>query len=168
MKWTVSQLQKQAEATFQLDEEVDLSHIKGIESQILDISKMKVTGTAEMDEEKVVFDLRVVGELTLPCARTLQAVRHPFDTEVVETIYFRDQVADESGGILVATEGAIDLLPVLQEIVLLEIPIQVFASEEMAIPSLSGDGWTLISEEANKNKIDPRLAKLTTLLGKKE
>ena len=48
----------------------------------------------------------------------------------------------------------------------MEIPSRVFASEEEIKEHalLSGDGWSILSEEEKSDEIDPRMAKLQTLL----
>lgn len=62
-------------------------------------------------------------------------------------------------------------MPIIHELVLLEIPLQVFSDEEEnkqeAAPQ-EGKFWKLIKEEEQQNKIDPRLASLAKLLDKKE
>ncbi|WP_231686864.1 YceD family protein [Bacillus sp. JCM 19034] len=57
--------------------------------------------------------------------------------------------------------------PVIEEAVLLEIPIQVFAenvSKPIAPPE--GKHWELVTEEKKENRIDPRLADLAKFFEK--
>jgi len=168
LKWVISQLRKTAGTDFQFEEQVDFSFLKELDQQILDISLINVSGSAEIDAEKVVTHLHITGELTLPCSRTLVEVPYPIDVKTTETIYLQSELANEDD--LLATGDVIDLLPIVQEIILLEIPIQIFADEADKHESapFSGAGWELILEETNEKKVDPRLAKLAELLDKKD
>ena len=55
----------------------------------------------------------------------------------------------------------IDLMPVIQEILILEVPMQVFCtdSSEEGAPQ-SGKDWEVIQERDKEERIDPRLAGL--------
>ena len=59
----------------------------------------------------------------------------------------------------------IDLMPIIHEIFLLEVPMQVFCedSTEEGAPQ-SGKDWEVIHEQDKKEKIDPRLAGLRNFL----
>ncbi|HEX6923401.1 MAG TPA: YceD family protein, partial [Bacillales bacterium] len=59
----------------------------------------------------------------------------------------------------------IDLLPYVKEAILVEKPIRVVGENEE--PLSSGNGWEVVSEEQQKNRIDPRLKKLEKLLDDK-
>ena len=52
-------------------------------------------------------------------------------------------------------------MPIIHEILLLEVPMQVFCedSSEEGAPQ-SGKDWAVIQEQDKKEKIDPRLAGL--------
>ena len=67
-------------------------------------------------------------------------------------------------------EGAfIDLREAVAERILLEIPIQIIADEDVqgeAPPS--GEGWSIVTEEDKKKQIDPRLADLANFFKDKD
>ncbi len=167
MKWTLSQLQKNRNKDFLIDEMVNLDEIKEIDQTIREVSPIHITGRADIDSKKVTFHLRIKGSLILPCSRTLVDVNYPIDVETTETFLLRgfDYEADEEEVHQVKGE-VIDLKPVLQEILLLEVPIQVFCddgSSEEGAPQ-SGQDWEVIHEQEKTVKIDPRLAGLAKLL----
>lgn len=163
MKWTVSQLQKSRDKELQIDEMVDVSDIKEKDAQIRDVSPIKVTGRADIGSTEITFHLHLSGEFILPCSRTLVDVRYPIDIETTETFLLKSAGFEYDGDDITIVEGdVVDLLPVIQENLLLEIPMQVFCEDvdlNEAAPQ-SGKDWVVISEEENKQKIDPRFAKL--------
>jgi uncharacterized protein len=163
LKWTISQLQKIRDKDLQIDEMVDVTNIKEREPQIRNVSPIKVTGRADISSTKITFHLHLSGELILPCSRTLVDVNYPIDIDTTETFLLKSTGFDYDGDDVTVVEGdVVDLLPVIEENLLLEIPMQVFCEDvnsEEAAPQ-SGNDWTVLSEEENKQKVDPRFAKL--------
>ncbi|WP_409305316.1 YceD family protein [Peribacillus sp. SCS-155] len=163
MKWTISQLQKFRDRDLQIDETVDVSGIKERDKQIRDVSPINVTGRADISAAKVTFHLHLAGHFILPCSRTLVDVKYPIDIDTTETFLLKaDQFDQEDDDVTVVKGDVVDLIPVIQENLLLEIPMQVFCedvSTDEAAPQ-SGKDWAVVTEEENKRKVDPRLAKL--------
>lgn len=167
MKWTISQLQKYRDKDFPIDETYNAEEIMQIDKTIRYVSPIKVTGHADTDSARVTFHLKIEGYMILPCSRTLVDVNYPVDVETTETFLLRniDYETDQEEVHQVHGE-VIDLRPVVNEILLLEVPLQVFCEDqegEEGAPQ-SGKDWAVISEEDTKNKIDPRLAGLAKLL----
>lgn len=163
LKWTISQLQKFRDKNLQIDEFVDVSDIKEREKQILGVSPMHVTGKADVTSARATFHLHISGELILPCSRTLVDVNFPINIDTTETFFLgADSALLEEDGVAVAKGEVVDLIPVITELLLLEIPMQVFCEDvnaEGAAPH-SGKDWSVVSEEELQQKVDPRLAKL--------
>lgn len=165
MKWALTQLQKYNGRDFKFNEEFDASSlIDGL--NVLDITDATVSGYAIVEKAKVTFSFEVNATFTLPCSRTLQPVLYPVKVKTAE-IFYQDEIPEGSDGYLME-KGTIDLVPVVEEILFLEIPMQVYA--DSADQKQSGLGWDLVTEEEEKNetKIDPRMAELTKLLKKQE
>ncbi|RFU60326.1 DUF177 domain-containing protein [Bacillus sp. V59.32b] len=163
MEWTISQLQKIREKELQLDETVDVSDLKERDKQIRDVSPIKVTGRADISSSKVTFHLHLSGQFILPCSRTLVDVKYPIDIDTTETFLLNAASYDlEDDDVTVLKGDVVDLIPVIKENLLLEIPMQVFcedARSEDAAPQ-SGNDWAVVTEEESKQKVDPRLASL--------
>ncbi|MDQ0217189.1 DUF177 domain-containing protein [Peribacillus cavernae] len=163
MEWTISQLQKIREKELQINETVDVSDIMERDKQIRDVSPIKVTGKADISSSKVTFHLHLSGQLILPCSRTLVDVKYPIDIETTEIFLLKTGDYDlDDGEVTVVKGDVVDLIPVIKENVLLEIPIQVFCEDddsEDAAPR-SGNDWAVVTEEESKQKVDPRLADL--------
>ncbi|QED47430.1 YceD family protein [Cytobacillus dafuensis] len=169
MKWTLSQLQKNRNKEFLIDEFIDVADIKAIDSTIRDASPMKITGRADIDSAKVTFHLKIIGHLTLPCSRTLVDVNFPINVETTETFLLKSFDFETEEEIHQVKGDLIDLMPVIQEILLLEVPMQVFCedSSEEGAPQ-SGNDWEVIQEQDKKDSIDPRLAGLAHFFGQSD
>lgn len=166
MKWTISQLQKHRSKEFPIDEYVNLEEIKEIDPTIREVSPIHIKGRADIDSSKVTFHLKIEGHLILPCSRTLVDVNYPIDVETTETFLLKGLNYDTEEEVHQVKGEVIDLGPVLQEILLLEVPIQVFCDEGSSTDEgapQSGKDWEVI-HEPKKDKIDPRLAGLAKLL----
>lgn len=159
-------MQKYRNKEFFVDETVKVDEIKDIDTSIRSVSPMHITGRAEIGTTRVTFYLKMKGSLVLPCSRTLVDVNYPIDVETTETFLINDSDFYESDVEVHRVKGdVIDLMPIIREILLLEVPMQVFCedSSEDGAPQ-SGKDWEVIREEDRKEKIDPRLAGLAKLL----
>ncbi|MFE8695297.1 YceD family protein [Cytobacillus sp. FJAT-53684] len=161
MKWTLSQLQKYRSKDFSLDEMVNVDEIKNIDPTIRDTSPMHITGRVDIDSTQVTFHLIIKGYLILPCSRTLVDVKFPINVETTETFLLKDQEYETEEEVHRVEGEVIDLMPVIHEILILEVPMQVFCvdSGEEGAPQ-SGKDWEVIQEQDKQKKIDPRLAGL--------
>lgn len=175
MKWTVIQLQKFRENGMEIDETVNVAQeLKLRDPEIRDVTPVHVTGRADINSQKVTFQLRLTGSFTLPCSRTLADVQYPFDIRTMETFLLKPSEYDLSGTEeLHELQGdVVDLLPIVFELLLLEVPMQVFCEDAKEQEGLSqGKGWEVKTEDQlmqeqkqEKQKIDPRLAGLAQLL----
>jgi len=169
VKWTIHQLHQMQHKGLIIDEKVDMSDLKQVDKTIRDISPVHIQGRADLSSTKFTFHLKISGEMVLPCSRTLVDVVYPFEIITTETFLLKDYdyAADEDTHVVQGE--VIDLTPIIKELILLEVPMQVFASEENiegAAPQ-SGKDWEVVTEEQLKNKIDPRLAGLAKFFEKK-
>ncbi|MCR2820828.1 YceD family protein [Lederbergia panacisoli] len=179
MRWTVLQLQNLRDVELEIDKKVDVSKdLKHRDAEIRDASPIHVTGTAHVDSQKVVFQLHLTGHLILPCSRTLVDVTYPIDIHSTETFILKPLGFEYSPGeeedIHGPDEGVVDLIPVIEELILLEIPMQVFCEDAKNKEKLqSGQDWEVMTEdqfklEQQRPKVDPRLAGLAALLKDKK
>ncbi|MDQ0215225.1 uncharacterized protein J2S13_001625 [Oikeobacillus pervagus] len=171
MKWSIIQLQKAREQGLLIDETVQLDGLSKRDNQIRDISPVHITGRTDISSEKVTFHLRITGCFILPCSRTLVDVPYPFDVETIETFLLKPS-SEEIEDAYQVTGDTIDLTPVIEEILLLEIPIQVISEEAKHSELPSGKGWDMMTEDelekSQKDSIDPRLASLAKFFDKEK
>jgi uncharacterized protein len=162
MKWTISQIQKHRNKDFLIDEFVRMDSIKETDPTIREVSPIHLTGRADISATRVTFHIRIKGHLILPCSRTLVDVNYPIDVETTETLLLNshDYEADEE--VYQVTGDVIDLEPIIREILLLEVPMQVFCDENAGQEGApqSGKDWEVIEEQEKTEKLDPRLAGL--------
>ncbi len=114
---------------------------------IIKLDNISITGEHVKNEVK----LTVKGIMVLPCAVSLKPVDYSFEVEIEEKI-------EEN---LKNNQNTIDILPIIWENILAEIPIRV-VSEDLTDIKKSGDGWILIDEKGTKT--NPELEKLKDLL----
>ena len=122
-------------------------------TDIRKISKVEVEGFILNNEEEYELDIDVSGVMILPCARTLKDVNYPFNIKINEVIGEND---DNSLEII---QNRLDIFPIVWQNILVDVPLRVLAPDAKE-ESLEGDGWRLITEDDEKEVIDPRLAKL--------
>ncbi|WP_404331397.1 YceD family protein [Mesobacillus maritimus] len=162
MKWTMSQLQKYRNKDFTVDEYVRVDEIKEVEKSIRQVSPMHIKGRVDISATKVTFHIRIEGYLILPCSRTLVDVKYPVNVETTET-FLLDTPEYETEEEMHQVQGdVIDLMPVIREILLLEVPMQVFCEDDQSKDGApqSGKDWEVIQDEVKQQKVDPRLAGL--------
>ncbi|KAB7707958.1 DUF177 domain-containing protein [Bacillus aerolatus] len=166
MKWSIIQLQKFRDTGLVIDEMVDMSHLEAREAEIRSLPPVHVTGRADISADKVTFHLNVKGCMILPCSRTLVDVEYSFEFSLMETFILKASLFSEyqeNEDIHLVKGDVVDLKPVLEEEILLEVPMQVISEEADQHIISSGKGWEYQGEEqapAEENKVDPRLAGL--------
>lgn len=99
--------------------------------------------------------------LTLSDARTCKPVSYPVHLD------FEEKIAEDSeicGRFLENSQNTLDILSILWENIVLEIPISYTESDEL---NLKEEGYQVNGNESGEN-IDPRLAPLLELLDKEK
>ncbi|MBO9130278.1 DUF177 domain-containing protein [Bacillus sp. 165] len=168
MKWSIHQLQKYRNKGLTFDEMVDVSELKEENTDIREISPVHLQGRADFTSDYITFHLHITGTMVLPCSRSLVDVPLPFDVHTKE-VFLLEHTEYEGDEDFRYLEGEVlDLLPVIKENIILEIPLQVFSEE--AEPAggapTKGQDWQVISEKDQAEKIDPRLAGLAKFFDK--
>lgn len=163
MKWTITQLQKFRNKGVSLNETVQVDELTEMDPSIRTVSPISVTGKVDIGTNKVTFHLHLTGHFILACSRTLLDVYFPIDIQSTEIVLF-NQIGDdnEHENVHIAKGDTIDLRPIIRELLLLEVPMQVYSeneNDEDAAPQ-SGSGWEVVDETSKKDTIDPRLAGL--------
>ncbi|WJY28829.1 MULTISPECIES: YceD family protein [Sporosarcina] len=168
MKWSIHQLRKFKQGSIPLDEVVDLSSVKEKNPEIREISPVHLTGYCTVGSKKISFHFRLEGKMILPCARTWNDVDYPFSIETDEQFSWDEYVLAQDDEIFPVTGDTIDPMPLFEELILLEVPMQVYCEGAEAMTEASGTGWSYTTdeeynkqlEEEQETKTDPRLADL--------
>lgn len=171
MKWSIHQLQRYRKGAMPLDETVDLESIKQRNPEIREITPVHVTGSCTIGAKKLTCHFRLAGTLTLPCARTWEDVAFPFSIESDEEFSWDEAIYSMDDEIHPVIGEVIDPTPLLEELILLEIPLQVFSEQADEMKHAEGKGWSYSTDEEYnatlrkemETKVDPRLAGLAKL-----
>ena len=139
-----------------INEEIDIPK-EYLNDDIRDISKVKVSGNITNDGYMLSLNLNIICVLTLICSVSLKDVKYDIDIDIEEEI---SEENDENMKIL---NNSIDLLPIIWQNILMEIPIKV-VSPDIEEKNIYGDGWKFITDEEEDKEIDPRLSKLKDYL----
>ena len=120
-------------------------------AKILKMDEVSVKGQINNNKEESILNLTIKGKMTLPCNLTLDPVDYPFSIEIEENL---NEIIENS-------QKTIDILPIIWENILMEIPMKVISPKAKDMKT-KGDGWELITD--SKEKGNNSLAKLKDLL----
>lgn len=169
MKWSIHQLSKYRQSGMPIDVQVQLDDVMKRNTDIRSISPVHVKGLCTFGASQMTCQFTLTTTLTLPCARTWEDVEYPIEIDAVEIFNWMDPERRgdvEDSDIHYIDGEVIDMKPVLEELILLEVPMQVYADNtENAL--YGGKDWSYKTEEdveledkSDKPKLDPRLAAL--------
>ena len=118
---------------------------------ILNMGEVSVQGEIINNIEQTIIKLTIKGQMTLPCNLTLEPVDYPFSLEIEENL---NEIIENS-------QKTIDILPIIWENILMEIPMRVISPKAKNMKT-KGEGWELITD--SKKQANNSLAKLKDLL----
>ena len=168
MKWSIHQLSKFRKDGMPLDTYVEVGDLSSRNSDIRNVSPVHVKGLCTFGASQMTCQLTISATLTLPCARTWEDVEYPVEIETVEIFSWveKEHRQDDGGDIHYIDGEVIDMKPVLEELILLEVPMQVF-KENTEGQVQGGKFWSYSTDEdvekakeVDEPKLDPRLAAL--------
>lgn len=176
MKWSINQLQKYREGKMPFDEMVNLESVLKRNPEIRKIDPVHVSGTCDIGSYQIDCHFRLEGTMILPCARTWEDVSYPFSIESTETFSWDEDTLREDDEIHPVEGEVIHISPVLEELILLDIPLQVYSEKAKDIETMEGKGWSFALEDVYEEQkqeeaeetIDPRLAGLANFFDKKD
>lgn len=141
-----------------IDEPVNFKKELIDDSELIDLKNVYAKGTLKKDSmDDITLYLNVTGKMILPCALTLEEVEHEFEfiiDDKLENILL--EVKNDK-----KIENTIDILPIIWENILMEIPMRV-VSPNAHPEKLEGNGWKFVTEQ--EGRINPELEKLKDLL----
>ncbi len=144
-------------------EEINIDEIVKFDSErlkkagILELKDTRITGTIT-EKDGYYLNTRVYGSMVLPCSITLKPTDYAFDFEINGNI---QEMLEEIGENDKNLENSIDILPIIWENILMEIPMRI-VNEDVHNAKLEGEGWRVVTEE--EPSVNPELQKLKDLL----
>ena len=128
-------------------------------TDVKELNNMHVEGEISLNAlGEIYLSLEAEGNMIIPCAITLKPVDVPFDVIIEGDL---SEFKDETSEISKNNINSIDILPIIWENILMEIPTRV-VSPDADISNLSGDGWRVITDE--EESVNAELSKLNDLL----
>ena len=128
-------------------------------TEILELNDVNIVGDIiKNDPNEYIINVRVYGTMILPCSISLKPTEHPFDFEIDGNVKEMLEEIGENDKIL---ENSIDILPIIWENILMEIPMRI-VNKDVHDVKLEGEGWKVITEE--RTSVNPELEKLKDLL----
>ena len=159
MNIDITKLKNSVVKVIEVDEVANFNEEDIKKADMLDLKDVKVTGQISKNNlDSYNVYLKVSGEMILPCAITLKPVNYPFNIEIDE-IFSED--ASEMSKNIKKFENTIDILPIVWENILMELPMRV-VSPDASLEKVEGNGWKLVTEDSEFE--NPELAKLKDLL----
>lgn len=126
-----------SKGNLEIDEKIDIPASIYKSTNIKNIENTAVKGNIIVNyENNIEIDLTVNGDFIIPCAISLEDVRVPFTSKTSEIIN-ENELNDEF---------YLDLLEILWENIVLEIPIRV-VKKGIEIKDLHGEGWEMYAEK---------------------
>jgi len=118
-------------------------------TDLLKLDDVKINGEIFKNSlGSIELSLDVEGVMVLPCAITLKPVNYPFNIEISGEIEELMENFEENS---TNFQNSIDILPIIWENILMEIPMRV-VSEEAKNSNIKkeGEGWKFVTEEEEK------------------
>ncbi len=159
MKIEIIRLMSNLDEYIDIDEYYTFDESYLSKTDLLKLDNVHISGSITKDNlDNLILSLKIEGVMVLPCAVTLEPVDYPFTVELEDNLEELLKEIDENPQKL---EKTIDILPIIWENVLMEMPMKVTSPKAKDI-KMSGDGWKMVTEE--KMEINPELEKLKDLL----
>ena len=110
---------------------------------ILSMDEVEVKGDITSDLGEYFLNLNLKGKMVLPCSLTLEPVDFPFTLEIEENL-------NEMIENFKKNQKTIDILPIIWENILMEIPIRVTGKNSKALKT-EGEGWSFVEDNPGTN-----------------
>ena len=113
-------------------------------TDIIKLDNISLNGSIHVDNANIYhIDIDVNGIMVLPCSITLKPVDYKFSCKVEEE-YDETELSNMKNN--KNLKNSIDILPIIWENIILEIPLKVLSSDAYNT-KLVGDGWKLITDQ---------------------
>lgn len=151
-------LKNNVDKIIEIDQDITFNKDDFTGTDLIDLNDVHVSGNLTKDSmDDICLYLSVSGVMVLPCAITLEEVNHNFSFIIDDKL---ENILEELKNDK-KIENTIDILPIIWENILMEIPMRV-VSPNAKLDNLKGDGWRFVTDEVKS--VNPELEKLKDLL----
>lgn len=156
MNFDITRLNNNIDKSIFINEVYSFSKDELLGTDLLKLDNVKIEGEIFKNSlGNIELNLDVSGIMVLPCAITLKPVDYPFSIEINGEI---EELMSDFEENFTKLKNTIDILPIIWENILLEIPMRVISDEAKDKDfNLSGNGWEFVSDD---NKINNPLKSL--------
>lgn len=145
MTYDITRLNNNIDKSIKVDEVYSFNKEELQGTDLLELNNIKIEGEIFKNSlGNIEVNINVNGVMVLPCAITLKPVNYPFDIDINGEI--DDLIEEKTKNV----QNSIDILPIIWENILLEIPMRV-VSEEAKDITLEGDGWSFTTSNEGSN-----------------
>lgn len=155
----ITKLNSGIDDTVEINENITIDSELLKEQDIIQLKNVNINGSIYKDVEGYYLESILSGTMVLPDSLTLVPTNHEFEAEISGNI---EELLEEIGKNDKKIENTIDILPIIWENILMEIPIRV-ENEESRDKKLEGNGWKVITDD-DTSDLNPELQKLKDLL----
>ena len=151
-------LKNNVDKVIEINDDISFDGFDFSGTDLINLKDVHVSGNLTKDSmDDICLYLSVSGVMVLPCAITLEEVLHNFSFVVDDKL---ENILEELKNDK-KIENTIDILPIIWENILMEIPMRV-VSPNAKLDNLKGDGWRFVTDEVKS--VNPELEKLKDLL----
>lgn len=153
MNYDLTRLNNNIDKTISINETYSFSKQELDGTDLLKLDNVKINGELFKNSlGNIELNVIVDGIMVLPCAITLKPVDYPFNIEISGEL---EELTEEIGNFSTNFQNSIDILPIIWENILMEIPMRVVSKDvKESDYNQKGDGWSFTTyEEENKSPL---------------
>ena len=149
MKYDLVRLNNNIDKSIDVDEVYSFTKEELSGTDLISLDNVKVNGCMFKNSlGNIELDVNVKGVMVIPCAITLKPVDYNFDIHISGEL--EELMADVSEN-STNFQNTIDILPIIWENILLEIPMRVVSNEaKNSDIELKGDGWSFTTNDVEE------------------
>ena len=149
MNYDLTRLNNNIDKSIPINETYSFSpeELKG--TDLLKLDNVRINGELIKNSlGNIELNVVVDGVMVLPCAITLKPVDYPFNIEISGEL---EELMEEFVNFSTNFQNSIDILPIIWENILMEIPMRVVSEDvKESDYNRSGDGWSFTTKEDEK------------------
>lgn len=149
MNYDLTRLNNNIDKSISINETYSFSKEELEGTDLLKLDNVKINGELFKNSlGNIELNVVVDGVMVLPCAITLKPVDYPFNIEISGEI---GELIEEFVNFSTNFQNSIDILPIIWENILMEIPMRVVSKDVKETDyNRSGDGWSFTTKEDEK------------------